>query len=234
MHAHGNREGRSLRWWLHFGRNSTFHTEFYLFSGRFAMEVKIGGEAELLIVFAPVLFSLYLTLDCGWTRTLREFLLKDSWEPRAIGLRIFDWAIWLECWAPTGSWSSREPWWMRFTWHPLDTFFGRMKHSEREISRTDAVISMPEKAYPCTVVMKAETWKRPRLPWASAKVTRAHMECEEGVPVPGKGTTSYNCGDDAIYSMCCQAESVEQGIARYAEDAQKTRLRYGGKGWRAA
>lgn len=220
---------REYRMWI--GHRPRLHVELNLFSGSFHFGIEVeggGGDDDIMLTIAPVLFSLYIGLSARWLSRLCEKLLKGSYEPRSTSLRIFDRAIWWECWAPSHSWSRGEPWWMRWTWHPIDTFYGRTKHSEREVSRTQTVIPMPEKSYPCVVVMKAETWQRPRLPWASAKVMRAHIDCKEGVPFPGKGENSWDCGDDATYSMCCPAKTVEEGIARFVESVLKDRRRYGG------
>ena len=117
---------------------------------------------------------------------------------------------------------------MQMCWHPLDTFFGRTAHSEEVIGTTSTVIPMPEKAYPCTVIMKRETWKRPRLPWASYRHIRAHIECEDGVPHPGKGENSWDCDDDATFGLCCKADTVEEGIGKFVQSVLRDRRRYGG------
>ncbi len=80
-----------------------------------------------------------------------------------------------------------------------------------------------------------------------------NWESETGLPVPGKGTMSYNCGEDAIFAS---GVSIEHHRARelYLEGARhagtwsrltratvassvaqsvlSTRVRYGGNRWR--
>lgn len=219
---------REYRFWL--GQRPRLHVELNLLSGRFNVSVEVeggGGDDDVMLTLSLVLFSLYVGLSARWLSRVCQWLLRGSYEPRQIGLRIFDWAIWWDCWSNSHSWSSRDPWWMRWTWHPLDTFFGKHIHTDREVYRIETVIPMPEKAYPCVVVMKEGRWRRAYLPWGKT-VMRAHIDCKEGVPFPGKGENSWDCGDDAIYSTCAPAKTVEEGIAGYVESVLRNRRRYGG------
>ena len=198
------------------------------------MGVTVGDdEHALLFRFSPYLFSLYLGFHGRWLYGLTKWLRRGDYEPREISLRIFDWAIWIDIWAKSMSWSSTQPWWMSMRWHPMDSLFGRTKHSAEEIGTTVTVIPMPERAYPCTVVMKREAWKRPRLPWTSYQNIRAHIDCKDGVPHPGKGESSWDCGDDATYSLTCEAKTVEEGIGKFVQSVLRDRRRYGGSvNWR--
>jgi len=226
MFTHWHKEDRGFRWWLHWGSHSSFCIELAL-GWRFSFSLDVDDE-DITIGICPAIFSLYLSIQCGWSRRLSDFLRGKSYEGRTASFKIHDWAIWLELWAKQMSWSRSDPWWMHWTWHPVDTFFGRTKHSELEISSIDTMIPMPEKPYPARVVMKRETWKRPRLPWASHRVTRAHIDCKEGIPHPGKGESEYDCGDDATYGLTCPAETVEEGIAKLVQSVLRSRRRYGG------
>lgn len=213
------------RWWF-----GGLRIEFAPWSRSFGLEIDVegsGSDHNLLFSIRPYIFSLYFGFSGRRLGRLCNRLLKGSYEGRTVGIRVFDWAIWWECWAPNMSWSSGEPWWMRWTWHPLDTIFGRHQHSERLVSRQKAWVPMPEKAYRCVVEMKDETWKRPRLPWPSRQLRRAHIECEEGVPFPGKGENSWDCGDDASYSLTTPARTVEEGIAKYVESVLGNRRNRG-------
>jgi hypothetical protein len=225
------REGRMIRWW---GGRRAVYVEFVPLSGRFklGLEVDPAGDHDLEFTLCIVLFSLYVGFGGGLAQRIRKRLIKD-YEPRAVSLHIFDWAIWWDVWHTTMSWKSGTPRWRNGCFRPIDFALGRQKHSEREVSRTESVIPMPEGTYPCTVVMKEETWRRPRLPWFPRRMLRAHIECPNGVPVPGKGENSWDCGNDAIFGTCCPAKTVEEGIASLVESALRDRRRYGGSvNWR--
>lgn len=211
------------------GNSPRMSIEGHWLSGSFNIGIEFdkGGDYDINITFCLVLFSLYLGFSSILLKKLVNLFIKD-YTSRTISLRVFGGALWWDCWAPTDSWSSNEPWWMRWVWHPLDTLFGKMKHSEEELSKTETVIPMPEGIYPCVVTMKLETWKRPRLSWPSTKIRRAHVECEKGVPFPGKGENSWDCGDDALHGSCFPANTVEEGIGGFVASALRNRRRYGG------
>lgn len=125
-------------------------------------------------------------------------------------------------------------WRLRWGWRPIDILFGRAKHySVAELLSQDTVIPMPEKAYPCRVVMKRETRKRPRLPWPSQRITRVYIDCPGGVPSPWDWGRSGECVDQAIFGFICPAETVEEGVAKFVQSVLRDRRRYGGSvNWR--
>lgn len=189
-----------------------------------------GSDRNLMFSLRVVLLSIYLGFSSRWLGKLTDKLLRGSYEGRTIGLRVFDWAIWWDCWGPARSWSSSQPKWMSGCWHPLDTIFGQMKCTETPVGlKRKECIPMPEGAYPCTIAMTDARWKRPRLPWASHRIRRAHIECGQGIPFPGKGENSWDCGDDATYSMTCPAETAEEAIGRLVVSVLERRSRNGGK-----
>lgn len=53
----------------------------------------------------------------------------------------------------------------------------------------------------------------------------------EQIPVPGKGTSEYNCGEDAVFGFTCPADSLADATFRLANSVLETRKRYGGEGW---
>lgn len=55
------------------------------------------------------------------------------------------------------------------------------------------------------------------------------IEPDKPVPVPGKGESDYDCGDDAIYSISTGGQSVESAVAKMVESALRDRRRYGGQ-----
>ena len=93
-------------------------------------------------------------------------------------------------------------------------------------STVPTVVPMPERAYPASVKLFESTWKRPR--WFASRMVRAEVKIEKGIPFPGKGENSYDCGDDALFGLTCKADTVEQAIAETVESALRNRRRYGG------
>lgn len=129
-----------------------------------------------------------------------------------------------DCW-DCGGWKGG-----RWVWYPLDFLLGEHQFSERELLTESAVVRMPEREYPVTVRLTEAIWKRPRSLWP-LRINRAHIECESGIPIPGKGENSWDCGDDATYSLTCPAATVEDAVESLRVIIVERRARYGGAGW---
>lgn len=161
---------------------------------------------------------------------LRAFVgLKDH-DDYDIQIAFHDASVWWNLWHPTHSWSAGTPRWKSGAWHPLDTFLGKAVYKSEIIETANVVVPMPEKGYAATIELRRDTWTRPRWPFHKV-VTRAHSSLKEGIPVPGKGENSYDCGDDALFGQTAPAESVVDGIVSLTKSALETRRKRGGKSW---
>lgn len=230
--THSSRERGLFRAWLH--RSGSKHGGDVAYievacpsHSWCSFGATIGGDEHGLKFHACLLrVGVYWGLAARWfSRRVR---------PQDWSFSIGDGRIRVECGASPRQWSRSQPWWWSMSIEPAQILFGRMRHSEREVSTTKTVIPMPEGPYQCVVTLKLERWQRARLPWASRKVMRGHVQIEGGVPVPGKGENSWDCDDDAIYSQTAAAKSVEQAVANVVESALRTRRRYGGSvNWQA-
>lgn len=248
------RHGRA---WLRFGdghghRGAGLNWEWGFGTARCALSIGFTDREEVGVrgsICVPLFFSFYFTAYGGPFAWLARKLMPSRvipahtyvgmdgpytigpttvQESREISIRIFDWAIWWDIWRdPMGGWSRDVPRWRDGSWHPLDTFFGRHKYARRELSTTQAQVAMPEGAYPCTVKLTEDSWKRPLLPWRR-RLLRAHVEMQKSVPHPGKGENSWDCGEDATSAMTCCAATVEEAIARMTESVLNSRRRHGG------
>lgn len=219
-----------FRWWLnrteggdvaHIELSCPSHSWFSIaveFSG-WSSDNAIHGHVSLL---RCGFYWGYSGFGSAWARRVRE---------QEYQLAVHDGGIWLDLGSNPNEWSRTDPWWRRWHVYPADVLFGRKRHSEAHHSTTETALEMPEGTYPCRVVLKDETWKRPRLPWASLRIRRAHIEMAKPVPVPGKGENSWDIDDDAIYSITGEAQTVEEGLAMLREEAMRSRTRYGGASW---
>ena len=119
-------------------------------------------------------------------------------------------------------------------WHkyfsPADLLFGRPVYSTKEVERETRRMSLPEGSYLVEVVLSDDRWKRPRWPWARV-VRRAEVACKAGVPIPGKGDSSWDCGETRRFDLKCQAASITEGIQKFRDGIVERRLRYGGSEW---
>ena len=146
-------------------------------------------------------------------------------EERAFGLRIFDWTIWGDFYSKTMESCSTDPWWMRWNIDLRDLFLGKSKYSKETLEEEDVKIPMPEKKYDAHIKIQEETWKRTRWPFPK-KVVRADIEIKEGIPHPGKGTCSHNCGEDALFGGVYCVTSIPDAICEVIKSVTKCRLTY--------
>ena len=210
------------------------------------------GVGVQFSIAVPWVCQLYLTLTGGvWARIARRLLpefAKDQrssypgqelpvrdYSDRVFGVSVHDKAIWWDVWVDPNSWSSKTPKWRDGCWHPLDTLLGRTKVTDTELERRAVLIPMPERSYAATVVIERRIWKRPRWPFASHNILGADVDMKQDpIPHPGKGTTDYNCGEDATYgsSFPCPTGSVEDAIGHVVASSLETRTERGGANWR--
>jgi hypothetical protein len=192
----------------------------------------------------------YLTFDSPLWRPWLDRILPGHWfappdtqrqqgrnypikitEETEIAIRWFEGGLRWSFWHPTMEWSSRTPKWRNGHFDPADFLLGRHKYSSEELSTENVEVPMPEKTYAGTVTLTRDTWKRPRWPF-SRSIYRANIEVEGGVPHPGKGENSWDCGEDATYGMTCPARTAEQAVGKLVESVLSSRRRYGGRKWR--
>jgi len=191
-----------------------------------------GDETPVIssIAFPPVSFWLSLKFPTWKWKGWRYFCRNHAWprytycESRKFGFSIHHGTLWWSLWENKCSWSRSDPDWQSFRINFPDLLLGRWKYSEETISEEDVEIPMPEKNYPATLKMFESTWKRPL--WFPKRLVRAKVEIPEGIPHPGKGTASWNCGEDATYGLTCKAKTPEEAIAAVVESVLGCRRRY--------
>lgn len=224
------RHGRA---WLSVGRLK-FGWGWDLWSVRCGTEISVFGEEKDLgwSLQIPLLGSFY------WhVRFLPYNAVRRAPYGYDFGFTIHDWAIWVKLFKDwTGGWSSSKSWLgnREFSIHPVDLIFGRQKYSSVSIEKRNDLAAFPEKTYDVTVEITRDTWRRPRWPWWPMKrwMYRGHVECKEGVPFPGKGENSWDCGMDASFGLTCPATTHADALGRFITNVLESREKYGGKGWR--
>lgn len=240
--GYGHKRARlETRWeWM-------FWTHFW------ALQFDVGagdGNDGLSLWVACGLFSFHFTVDRILPRRFvewgRQKALKTEYLgyeymawPRSTGVRIFEKTIWFEIWNWDFGWDRRQPKWLSFNWAPLNTLLGEPVYTSRalpefrvgeELFPKKRGVLMPEGVYPVEITLTEDKWKRPRWPWPTV-VRRARIECPGGIPTPGKGENSWDCGEDATYGLTCPASTVEEAVEELKRGVMEDRERYGGKNW---
>jgi hypothetical protein len=155
----------------------------------------------------------------------REFWLTDEREFR---FAIHDWTIRLGVWERSGEWRSSDPWWIRgVSFNLPDFFLGRTKHTNETVGEFVVSIPMPEGSYPAKVRIEHCTWKRPR--WFGGINRRdAWVDIPGGIPFPGKGENSWDCGMDGLFGYGCSSTKPEDVIAKGVQSVMESRRKYAG------
>jgi hypothetical protein len=210
------------------------------------------GNTDIQLSVDVGLARAYLTFDSPLWKPWLERILPGYWIERHGTYQHFDepgpnrlkitqeteiavkWhggGLWWSLWHSTMEWKSSTPKWRNGHFDPADFLLGRHKYSSEELSTENVEVPMPERMYPGTVTLTRDTWKRPRWPF-SRSMYRANIEVEGGVPHPGKGENSWDCGEDATYSLTCKARTAEEAVGKLVGSVLSSRRRYGGRNWR--
>jgi len=196
-----------------------------------------GDERGLTWAFAFPPIALWFHLQGRWVQWLLRLLRVDYDSncsknggdiygmSRELGISIAYWTIRLDVWSKADCWSRDDPWWMRWSFDIPEFFLGRSSSTDELLEKRAVKIPMPEATYGATVEFKRVTWGRPR--WFKKVFTRADFDVPGGIPIPGKGTMSYNCGPDLTGSLSGPADSIEDGIGMVIVNALETRKKRG-------
>jgi hypothetical protein len=208
----------SLGWEWAFGRPRCFA----------AFEVDPDGDHTFQIRAGIPGASLYIHLSCPSGKRLNDLCRRADQKygnPRAVGFRIHDWALWWDIWADQHEWRHDDPKWRQGSFHP-GRLLGKRIWERVLVEAADVLIPMPEKTYVGTAKIERVRSRRrwwPFAPWTYA----GDVQIPGGIPVPGKGEDSWDCGMDATYGLGCQATTIEEAVAAVVRRCLETRQRHG-------
>ena len=243
---YGNRGSiwRSGRAWLHILTRLVIGLEwvFGRRSSNCGVSLAVDDDGPTLHAHIGVPFAaLFWQLEHPIVRRLMPSRLVNSvgrlgetfriYDERELSLKVHSGSVWWSLWMSGNEWRRTDPKWRRGSFNPLTFLFGRHKYTSETIEERAVAVPLPEWAYAGSARLHRDTWKRPRLWWASKSLLRVTLDVEGGVPIPGKGENSYDCDDDAIYGSTVAARTIEDGIGELVASALRTRRKYGGEGW---
>ena len=185
--------------------------------------IDFGEDLTFSIGF---LIQFYISIS---TPKLKHWLYKI--EGREIRINMWfrkDWTVSLNLMSDETGW--KKGGWKRY-WDITGMLKGKSKVSKHILEEKDILIPMPEKNYQGHAILVDWTWIYPR--WFSETVRRCEIEIPEGLPFPGKGENSWDCGDDAISSIITgEVKSIAKAVGNLVGDVLGDRVRYGGwKDW---
>ena len=212
------------KWW-YFGKNSHNHIEVgvYYFP-LIGFSMRFG---ESLTFTLRCILNFYISFDFRWISSL---IYKYKLDHRELEIQIgFTDGITfsISLFADSMSWSKGDyKWYCNIS----DKLKGKYTVTKKIIEERNVLIPMPEKSYLAHIVLADWTWTYPR--WFKTKVRRAEIEMSiEGIPFAGKGTTSYNCGDDAVHSMTTgNVNDIPDAVGKLVSSVLHNRVKNGGWG----
>lgn len=217
----GWRRGRA---WLHFKRIA-LNIEWHFFGkSNTALHLernKFGDPPGYTFHIALWgLLSLFFCVEgLHWDYTN----LEDS--ERTIGFAIFDGNIWLYCWTDRSGWGPDRT----IVWHYSQWICGKPRYSRQVLSKGICRLEMPEGPYTVEYQECIDTWKRAR--GFTRSVKRYDLDMGDGIPIPGKGESSWDIHDTAVMAGTYNANTLPEALDALKESVQRSRDRYGGKGW---
>lgn len=249
-HTYFTKSDGGFRWWWHMPfkwknrgcLNIELSHQFRkhphcLLSFCIADEPGIGFSLAVPFLFyfhIAVEHNLVYKLTNYFGRNSKPFRMPDgrmvtSSENREVRFAVHDWSLWWEIWRDSSSWDSGTPKWRSGVFHPLDALFGRMVHEEKICCHNLGQLNMPEMAY--QVLIEWSDITRYRKRWKAwpflEKYQRSDLVPQFPIPHPGKGENSYDCGEDATFSMSCQADSNYDALNKLYNSVMRSRERHG-------
>lgn len=247
---------RQGRWFLYLFERNVFGIEWNLFRPSFgaSLTFSVEDDNEIIAHLAlPLLASLWVHVSMP-RRMLVTLLPQQPYMSipgmedmagktypisRRIECSIHHWSLWWHLWVhPHGGpdgYGGHVPRWREGS---LD--FQRLVLGSRQYTcaNMDAPIStvvhMREGDYPVTLQRQHQEWWWPRIPKSLYCLRRDSFDarCDIGIPFPGKGENTYDCGEDGLYgtSFDCETYPTPEHVCQgFATVVYAYRRRYGGE-----
>lgn len=191
-----------------------------------ALHVQADGESGGLSLHTKLIpVSLFLTLPVPSKRWKKRFGYSHANFIDLSLSRVDDVSLRWQFGGDTMSWSSKTPKWKHGNFSLTDLVLGEREYTEGSQEVHHVKIPMPEGAYDATVAMGTDRWERPR--WFPLAIRRARVNIPIGIPFPGKGENSWDCGEDCTYGFTGPAASVEDAIGKQVTSVLETRRKRG-------
>lgn len=201
MNLHFNRR----KWW-HFGNRKSIVIEIAGWNNSPAISFRADPDDRGVTFNISFGFAIYITFD-GF--------IPRSWYPeeREFSIRIHGGAIWWDFWV-SEEWSSwtKNRTWRKSSFQLMDKIKGKHDYKRKDADRRQFLLPFLEGIYNVEVIKWDRTDKWPR--WPTRRMTTWEVragyyegppsECnwkDKPIPVEGKGESSYDCGEDATWSI---------------------------------
>jgi hypothetical protein len=198
-----------------------------------------GSDGDVqLSMSIPWLCNLYLTME-GFLPQ-RE---PVEWELRYLLPGEFgEWGTIAVDWANRENFYGERVGGLHRWFDVADLVMGREEYAAVEVARHDLSVNLPdEPTYRVDAKVESATWTRTRrwFRWKKRSRLSIDLSFDPPIPVPGKGENSWDCDEDAFYSIHRPVDDASQEAAvRACDEAvagiRKTRRQRGGEDWKPA
>jgi len=218
------------RCWLRLGRKNQqeFRTEWHFGGIHCSIGFTIGDEEEdfQCNLSLPIIGRFYFVYESIFTKKIRNwFHKKQIYNGLTTNVRIFDWTIWFSWFCDECGYSKGSTFKHSWNFNLIDFFLGDYKTVKEIISSGNLTIAMPEGDYKAKYIIEEFTrirrWYVPK-----SSITRIDVDLNKGISHPGKGTTSYNCGESAMQSYSCLFTNFYDIKEKIRNDVLSMRKRY--------
>jgi hypothetical protein len=151
-------------------------------------------------------------------------------RPNRTGIEYFYQTLWIKWWQ-RDDWTDEEPG-GHWTWRWRRTFLGTFEKDEETLDEKTITRTIPGNNSFDDVTREFELRKyksvqyRSYFPWWNDEKTYVEVWCPDGIPHPGKGTTSYNISDDALLGSTYKTDSFSKALKEFINDGLEYRDKY--------
>lgn len=201
----------------------------------FMLSLDLGGDDRAVTIgIGLILFSLWISWNNfkvgRWLSDHTKRKGQKYGNGREIEVYWHEGGLWWTLWGDPMESRSKDSWFVRMHhWNVPDILFGGSKYSSRTLKEERVIVPMPEAGYPALVQINEDTWKRPRWPFPR-RMIRSKLIPDKPIPFPGKGENSWDCGEDAMYSLYGPYDTSLKAAMAASESVMRDRLKYG-SGW---
>lgn len=230
------------------GRGPAIRADWSFFNnlGWFEVALKFGGEDALVRVSIMLPFLVYCGIGFGvprswlswWMIEDRVFALKIGYV-HSIARVLFAHADWAEDCGMTGYYRRQTPCkynslqlWpgleMVLRFPPIARWIFGKEAREKEILESKPIaFEMDGRRYEGTWTLERWHSERPFWPWQYRVSFASNIEVPAPPRFAGKGESSWDCGDDAIYGMGSRELTPAKATGEYIKRVLEYRERYG-------
>lgn len=203
------------KWWYFGNYNKSLHIEIAGWKSTPHIIFEVNGEDRGIMLSVSIGIAIYIVfkglLPKSWCPTYTsKYSSGKIPEDREFSIKLHGGAIWWNFWV-SEEWASycKNKTWRMGSFRFMDKIKGKHKYQREESDRRQFLLPFLEGIYNVEVIKWNRTDSYPRWP-TSRMITwevRAGYYDEKGewkdkpIPVEGKGENSYDCDEDATWSI---------------------------------